>query len=111
MGCWRNREVTNGRSSLLWCCGRRSGCRVDIDDAESWESALREGASSRVPDFMALQSEVRSLPGLFEADKRVAADLRKLSFVQFCKVVAGESVCDLAAAVSGMVGDLAGRCS
>jgi hypothetical protein len=59
------------RSSLLCSCCRRNDCRLEIDDAESCESAWREGASSRVREFMASRSDVLAETDLPEAFQRV----------------------------------------
>jgi hypothetical protein len=59
------------RNSLLCCCGRRNGCRLEIDDAESCERIWREGASSRVRDFMASRLDVLAETDLPEAFQRV----------------------------------------
>ena len=39
------------RSSLLYC-GRRNGCRLDVDDIVSCDIALREGANIRLRGFI-----------------------------------------------------------
>jgi hypothetical protein len=72
MGCRReNRELVKSRNSLLCCCWRRNGCRVDIDDAERYGSVFREGANSRVRDLMASRSDVLVYPELLEVGRRV----------------------------------------
>ena len=52
-GCEReDLEVAKAWNISLCCCGRRKRCRLDIDDAEIWERALRDGASSSIRDFI-----------------------------------------------------------
>lgn len=45
----KNGDAVKVRSNLLYCCGRRNGCRLDIDDDEN---ALRDGASIRLRGFI-----------------------------------------------------------